>query len=258
MNIGFSTGSIAKGNFRLALDLLKKTSANVIELSALREDEFLPLLKVLDDLDLSKYKYKSFHAPSKLGSFSEVQFVSHLERVARRGMHIVVHPDIITDFILWQRLGKYLCLENMDKRKHIGRTSKDMETLFQKLPDASFCFDIAHAKQVDPTLNEGARMIELFKERLVQVHMSEVNSDSAHHSITFDSILAYSSLVCQIPNITPIVLESPLKDYQLESEIEKVKMIFEPKLLLKMISPLKDSSVYFYNKVSELNRLVNI
>ncbi len=39
MNIGFSTGSLAKGDFRFAIKVLSKSNANVVELSALRESE---------------------------------------------------------------------------------------------------------------------------------------------------------------------------------------------------------------------------
>ena len=35
---------------------------------------------------------------------------------------IIVHPDAIANFRLWEDFGEWLCIENMDKRKPIGRT----------------------------------------------------------------------------------------------------------------------------------------
>ncbi len=49
MNIGFSTGSLAKGDFRFAIKVLSKSNANVVELSALRESE-------LEDFSLHQLK----------------------------------------------------------------------------------------------------------------------------------------------------------------------------------------------------------
>jgi hypothetical protein len=256
MNIGFSTGSIAYGDFRSALYVLNQTESNVIELSALREAELMPLLNDLDNLDLNHFKFISFHAPSKRQNLSEAEFVEQLHRVAQKGWSIIVHPDIIVDFELWRSLGKYLCLENMDKRKPIGRTTKDMEILFEKLPDATFCFDIAHVRQVDPTLMEGFSMIKKLGSRLKQLHISEVNSESKHQPLTFESILAFSTMASLIPNDVPIVLESPVKSDQILREMEKVKLIFNPKMLLNILMPLKDTSVYFHNKVSELNSIL--
>ncbi|MGI0084760.1 MAG: hypothetical protein ACREBQ_06730, partial [Nitrososphaerales archaeon] len=63
--IGFSTGALAYGDFRRALDILQGKRIAAIELSALRETELAPLIGALDSLDLSAFTYISVHAPSK-------------------------------------------------------------------------------------------------------------------------------------------------------------------------------------------------
>jgi hypothetical protein len=252
MNIGFSTGSIALGDFKKAIIDLNQKRGNVIELSALRESELEPLLNSIDGLNLVKYDYISFHAPSKLDKMSEARLVDLLKDIARRKWHIIVHPDIIKDFSLWASFGEYLCLENMDKRKEIGRTAYDMAYLFDRLPEASFCFDIAHVRQVDPTLMEGIKMINLFRERLVQLHVSEVNTESKHQPLTFESIVAFNTLAQFIPRTTPIVLESPVSFELIDSEIEKTESIFNNGRLLEMLKPFKDVSVNFHDKIQTL------
>jgi hypothetical protein len=55
--IGFSTGALAKGDFRSALEMLAGTETEVLELSALRQDELPRLLASVDGLDLSRFRY---------------------------------------------------------------------------------------------------------------------------------------------------------------------------------------------------------
>jgi hypothetical protein len=253
MNIGFSTGSIALGDFAKAVDDLNKKNGNVIELSALRESELLPLLSALPLLDLAKFEYISVHAPSKLKTFSERELIKHLLQIMKWNWPIIVHPDIIQNFKLWKALGSSLCLENMDKRKDIGRTSIDMDMLFNELPDATFCFDIAHVRQVDPTMMEGVVMAQKFRNKLVQLHVSEVNTESKHQPLTFESILAFNTLTQFIPQNIPIVLESPVTFNEIDYEMEKAKYIFDNNRLLTVLNPFKDSSIYFHNKVIGLN-----
>src|SRR5438445_8418558 len=143
MKIAFSTGSIALDNVRRGLDVATHERTKAIELSALREDELDPLLGSLDRLqqELSTFRYISFHAPVKRERQSEAELVSKLQKVADRGWAIIVHPDVISDFSLWRKLGSAVCIENMDKRKRIGRTAAQLKEVFDKLPEATFCFD---------------------------------------------------------------------------------------------------------------------
>src|SRR5687767_5437793 len=132
MKIGFSTGSIALDDVRRGLAVATNKRTNAVELSALREDELDPLLESLDELqnDLGSFTYISFHAPSKRERMSEPDFVSKLRKVADRGWAIIVHPDVIDDFSLWKELGRAVCIENMDKRKRLGRTAAHLKQVF--------------------------------------------------------------------------------------------------------------------------------
>jgi hypothetical protein len=91
--IGFSTGALARGDFRLALQMLSDTKANAVELSSLRQDELAPLVQQLGQLDLSRFQYISFHAPSAMEPSYEPTALELLKQVAARKWPIIVHPD---------------------------------------------------------------------------------------------------------------------------------------------------------------------
>lgn len=126
-----------------------------LELSALRENELDPLLDAADELDLAEFRYIAMHAPSGFSQEREEAIVERLATIAfRRKWPVIVLPDAVHDAALWQGLGKFLCIENMDKRKAIGRTAEELARVFVQFPDASLCFDIGHARQVDATMTE--------------------------------------------------------------------------------------------------------
>lgn len=118
-SVGFSTGAIAKGDFRSGVEE-QPDGSDAIELSALREHELEPLLAGIGSLDLRAFKYVSVHAPSRLAHHDESWLVERLAGIPS-DWPIVVHPDLIKAPLLWRSLGSRLCLENMDIRKPTGR-----------------------------------------------------------------------------------------------------------------------------------------
>jgi len=69
--LGFSTGALALSDFRRALQVLREQPVQAVELSAIRENELVPLLHSLEDLDLSQFSYFSIHAPSSFSREAE-------------------------------------------------------------------------------------------------------------------------------------------------------------------------------------------
>lgn len=221
-HIGFSTGALALSDFRLALQMLRNKPCDAIELSALRPEELRPLIAALDTLDLSQFAVVSFHAPSKIDPLQEREIVELLVQVVPKGWIIVVHPDAITEYALWSQLGSSLALENMDKRKPIGRYAQDLAVLFERLPLACFCFDIGHARQVDPSMAEAGTILREFHDRLRLIHISEVNSQSKHDPISLSAFLAFQKITHLIGAHVPVIIESKVAEDQIEREVETV------------------------------------
>ena len=223
--VGFSTGALALGDFERGLSMLASKHAEAVELSALRSVELSPLLDAvssrLEELQ-RRYRYIAFHAPTDCQD--ERALVERLKSIAQRGFNIVVHPDAIREVSLWRQLGDRLCIENMDSRKATGRTAKELRGFFENLPQAKLCFDVAHARQVDPTMTEATRILSEFGDRLVQVHLSEVNSKGKHFAMSFTAKRAYEPLA-DILSSVPVILESPVDEAGIEPEIEEAQKV---------------------------------
>lgn len=217
--IGYSTGAIAYGNFNKALEILKGSKATAIELSALRDYELEPLASAINDLDLSQFVYVSVHAPSRFEKEDEPRIIKLLSKFIDKKLPVIVHPDAIYSFERWDEFGKFLFVENMDKRKPIGRTVDELDIIFEKLPNAYFCFDIAHARQFDPTMNNASSIISKYSHIMGQLHVSEVCSCSNHIAISKEAELDYSKVAKQIPPHVPIIIETLVKNNKLETEI---------------------------------------
>lgn len=228
--IGFSTGAVARGDFRRALQLLRVQDIEVVELSALRVHELEPLVAALPALDLNSFSFVSLHAPSRFQPGDEIAVVQALSRVS--DIPIVVHPDVIFTPERWVRLERRLLIENMDKRKPVGRTTAELVPIFKALPAAAFCFDVGHARQVDPSMTESVLLLRDFGDRLAEVHISEVNTSSRHDPISTSAVAAFQLVAKYIPDDTPIVIESLIDAGQSDilTEVQSAREALETQL----------------------------
>jgi hypothetical protein len=226
--IGFSTGALALGDFRGALGMLKSARTKAVELSALRDHEVDPLMKALPDLDLSGYSYVSVHVPSGFRSLTEADVAARLRPCIDREIAVVMHPDAIKDPKCWASFGPLLCIENMDKRKCTGRTVSELESFFSIFPDATFCLDIAHARQIDSTMDEARLMLRRFGTRLRQIHISEIDGQGHHHGLSWGTILASRTLARLIGQEIPIIIESQIPQKDIAKEIAAVEQALTP------------------------------
>jgi hypothetical protein len=226
--IGVSTHAVDSGDVLAALATLRPLHLPAVELSALRVLDPKPVLEALGTLDLSGYSYVSFHAPSTFDRYLEQDVVNLLAALVARRWPVIAHPDILIRDDLWEPLGDQLCIENMDKRKAVGRTTAELEAVFARFPRASFCFDIGHARQIDPTMSEAALILRRFGGRLKQIHLSEVNSLSRHEGITYTALNSFRKVAHLIPVYVPVILETPLPPEQIEAQIHLAEQALTP------------------------------
>jgi hypothetical protein len=226
-SVGFSTGALALDDFRGALNSLKDKGTDAVELSALRERELIPLIEALPSLDLRGFRHISVHVPSSMSPGFETVAAAKLREVADRGWLIVIHPDVINRYDQWTGFRDRLCVENMDKRKPVGQTAAQLQRIFERLPSASFCMDLGHARQVDPTMTEAFLILRRFRSRLKQLHISEVNSDSRHGEITLEAFMAFRKVAELIPEDVPVIVESRVPKPDIDREVRLVREILD-------------------------------
>ncbi|HYI10914.1 MAG TPA: hypothetical protein VEK57_17795 [Thermoanaerobaculia bacterium] len=219
--IGFSTGALAKGDFARGLDLQRGAERiDAVELSALRDHELPALAEAAASLQLDAFAYVSLHAPSKLQNLDEETVFGLLLRLPE--WPIVVHPEILQTPSLWQSLGRRLCIENMDDRKTTGRTVEELRELFEIYPDASFCLDLGHARQIDPTMASALRMLREFGDRLRQLHVSDVGPRGEHLPLGATARRSFAHVAHRVPGDCPMIIESIIAPEAMEQELDFV------------------------------------
>ena len=188
-----------------------RTSVFAAEFAALSEDELPALVRYLDSGVELPFRFLSVHAPTKQRRMSEADLVAQLAALPASVDAIVVHPDLIEDPSLYARVGARLAIENMDARKPTGRTVEELEPLFEALPDAGFCFDVAHAWSIDPTMEEGERLLDRFAGRLCHVHVSSIDELGHHMPLAEEHEELFEHTLGRCLGV-PWILEAPLPE----------------------------------------------
>ncbi|HEX6085977.1 MAG TPA: TIM barrel protein, partial [Thermoanaerobaculia bacterium] len=140
---------------------------------------------------------------------------------------IVAHPEILRTPSLWRQLGERLCIENMDHRKTTGRTPGELRELFEIFPDAGFCLDLGHARQIDPTMASALGMLRKLGDRLRQVHVSEVGSRGEHLPLGSTARLSFRQVAHRLPSDCPLIIESVIPLEAMERELSAVAAALE-------------------------------
>lgn len=197
-----------RGDWESQVDAAMGVSPFAIELSALSEDDLDSLEEYLSSQPTLPFRYVSVHGPSKARRLPEDELVARLARLAVRADAVVMHPDTIDDPTAYRQLGHKLVLENMDARKETGRTIVELEPLFAELPDAGFCFDIAHAWSIDPDMVVAGELLDTLGQRLQHLHVSSLSAESHHVPLSEADEELFRPLLLRCLDV-PWILEAP-------------------------------------------------
>lgn len=225
-HFGFSTGAIAKDDVHAALSCLLGTAANAIEVSALRMGELDSVIDAIPAAENPQFFHRSFHAPSRFTAEEEPEVIERMVLLQRRGWRIVVHPDTLHIPQRWRALGSSLLVENMDKRKPIGQTARDFDEIFENLPEAGLCLDLAHARQVDPSMVEAYRLVKRHQSKIREVHLSDLNARSSHVPLNLPALEAYREVASLIPRNAPVILETPVECEEVPFQLGLAQLLF--------------------------------
>lgn len=207
---GVSTGFMwdERGRWDAQIELASQVSTTAVELSALSEEEVEPLLEYLRRTPSLPFRFKSVHGPAKNRRLEESELVEVLSRFRGLCDAIVMHPDTMLDLSPYKALGSLLVIENMDARKTGGGTVRELEPVFEQLPEARFCFDVAHACSIDPSMDLAEQLLDAFASRLSHVHVSSLDEDLHHVSLTPEDEIRFTPALSRCLDV-PWILEAP-------------------------------------------------
>lgn len=210
LTLGCSTGFMAelRNDWDSLVERAAAVSSMAAELSALSAYELPGLLEYLGAAPRLPFLFVSVHAPSKDLNGDERAHVEALCRVPAWVDAIVVHPDTISDPTLYLPLGRRLVLENMDRRKEGGQVAGALAALFVELPEAGLCLDVAHAKDVDPTMGVASEILRRFSSRLSHVHVSSLDELQHHVPLTREDEALFEPVLARCRDV-PWILEAP-------------------------------------------------
>ncbi len=208
-SLGLSTGALeaARGRWDSLVARAIETSPYTVELSALSETELPGLIEYLVENPTLPFRFLSVHGPSKQRRLSEGALVQRLTALPPMVTVVVLHPNEIEEPEAFAGFGSRLALENMDARKAFGRDADELETLFDELPAARLCLDVAHAASVDPTMTGAHALLDRFGSRLSHVHLSSLDDDGHHIALRQEDERRYAPVLRRCRDV-PWILEA--------------------------------------------------
>lgn len=189
------------------MNLAANESRTAVELSALSEPELAGLIDFLRTTGRPPFEFVSLHAPSKDRAMPERDLVALLVEVAPLLDAIVFHPDKIDDIEAYRPLGKKMVIENMDRRKEVGQTEEQLRGFLEALPEAGLCLDLAHARHVDESMEEGNAILSRYWSRLRHLHVSSVDDHGHHIWLTPDDEQRFAPILDRCRDV-PWILEA--------------------------------------------------
>ncbi|MCL5094206.1 MAG: hypothetical protein M1355_03680 [Patescibacteria group bacterium] len=211
MVLGFSTGCLYKTHNSLdphTIDIFRKVGCNAIELM-FHDSSDLENFKKLRQQDVEGFKYIALHAPIYRGE-NEEEYIQMLQAIEEKYKTIkfdsvVLHPDEFKDYSFLKRFELPFAVENMDNRKNSCKDIIGLKNLFQEF-NVPMVFDINHAYTNDQTMKLGNDLVNGFKDRINEIHLSGFDT---FHEPLFQTKQAY--FMDFIPDLNlPIIIESGL------------------------------------------------
>jgi hypothetical protein len=77
-------------------------------------------------------------------------------------------------------------------------------------------------------MSQAWAILQRFRDKIKQLHVSEVNTQSKHHPISLESVLAFQKVSHLLPMEAPIILESKVVESGINQEIETALAALNP------------------------------
>jgi len=208
--IGFSNGSlwkVADKYSKSTIDIFQKCGSDVFEIciNSLSEVSRLPQIANC----LGNFAYKSIHLPTDVTYKKDEQAKQLLDFVVDYYKEInadliLVHPDLVENWEIFDQYKLNWAIENMDKEKQKYKTAEELAEFFKIKPDWKLVLDLNHCYTNDKTMKLADDIISQFKNRIAEIHISGYVD---YHDPLFQTKQNFILDYCNKVDV-PIVIES--------------------------------------------------
>jgi hypothetical protein len=176
--IGFSHGAL----YRVMDPYTKETfniyagvGSEIIEVCFAKAGEVEKLSDIIPFVE--KYPYKSIHLPSDMKYRNDDQTRNILDKVSLfynsiGADLILVHPDLVEDWSVFDDYPLKWAIENMDNRKLSYQQLSDLKKFFEQKNNWKMVLDLNHCFSNDKTMKLAEDFIGEFKDRIAEIHLS--------------------------------------------------------------------------------------
>lgn len=226
--LGFSTGCLYRffdTYSEEAIYWLGQQGLETIEVMCARIDQLDRLPAMVEKV--KKFAVKSIHLPLKIQYANTPEIKDVLRRLedfyhAIGASLVVVHPESIDDWSIFDDLSMNLAIENLDNRTPRWFGFEQFEKFLDERPDWSMVLDLNHCFTYPDSAELAKRYIDRFGDRIAEVHLSGCGPDMYHVPLY---LLRQKEIVDCLPQTDcPIVIESPFDNLTgLIDEIDFIK-----------------------------------
>ncbi len=173
------------------------------------------------------FSYCSLHAPAHnyQKDNSSYEILNYLDKLCKELpiQNIVFHPDEVVDRNVFKEYPNIpFSIENMDERKICFQRIDDLAKIFNENPQIKFTLDLQHCFANDPTMQLAKDFHRVFKERLVEYHISWYHKEFLHYPLFKTKQLEIIHAIERTD--IPLIIESGFDNTDdLEKEIEYIK-----------------------------------
>ena len=234
----FALGNIwqweSSENRDVLIDYVKGLDVTGIELTlATKKNLYSLKLSKKNILWLKKLDYVTIHAPFNLfgESKNDKDVSDQLDAITKiyhqvDAKRVIIHPEpeLIQSDILKEYPIKF-SIENLPRKYNLSLSS--LKTILDKYPQMDFCLDISHAYTW--SRYETYKLIQAFKEKISQIHLSGTYRRKMHVSLRKVSKIFLLSIQPLKYLDVPIVIEEDLEIKSLQyvrRELEYIKKLF--------------------------------
>jgi len=225
MIIGLGTGAMYKLINPASLEAIKaveKTGANAIELCGVRMERFHHVKHSfinIEDCHVCNFDYVSLHAPNDhiYRNDNETLGLLYLLRSVHDELsidNIVIHPELVEDFSVFEKVSLPLAFENMDWRKKDFKTVEQMKRVFDY---GKMVLDVTHAYTCDKSMDLCLDLIKAYLPQIAEIHCSghyvHGEDEQQHFPASlekdyWDGDFPHTQILSCVPANIPIIIES--------------------------------------------------